>query len=69
MAQNNDGKMSREEAGQKGGEKVSREYNKEHFQDIGQKGGEKTKREHGKEHFEEIGKKGGRHSGGNNSNS
>lgn len=60
-------KMSREEAGAKGGRKTAREHNKEHFEDIGEKGGNKTAREHGKEHFEDIGKKGGNASSNNNS--
>ncbi|CDQ20747.1 hypothetical protein [Halobacillus karajensis] len=38
MAKNNQ-KMTAEEAGKKGGEKTSRKYDQEHFEDIGQKGG------------------------------
>jgi general stress protein YciG len=40
MARNNDGNMSREEAGRKGGEATVRTHDKEFFQEIGQKGGE-----------------------------
>jgi general stress protein YciG len=40
MARNNDGNMSREEAGRKGGETTARNHDKEFFQEIGQKGGE-----------------------------
>ncbi len=43
MANNrNDNGMSREEAGQKGGETTSKTHDKEFYQDIGQKGGEAT---------------------------
>ncbi|TWI54089.1 hypothetical protein [Halalkalibacter nanhaiisediminis] len=42
MAQNNNQKMSYEEAGKKGGEKVKQEYGKEHFEEIGQKGGQNS---------------------------
>ncbi len=34
--------MSYEEAGRKGGEKVKREYGKEHFEEIGRKGGKES---------------------------
>ncbi len=35
-----DDKMSREEAGRKGGEATSKNHDKEFYQEIGQKGGE-----------------------------
>ena len=60
-------KMSREEAGRKGGLKVSREYGLEFFREIGKKGGEKVVEQHGSEFFREIGRKGGE-SRGNKSN-
>lgn len=69
MAYNrNDNGMSREEAGQKGGETTSKTHDKEFYQDIGQKGGEATADSHGKEFYEDIGQKGGEnsHSGGGN---
>ncbi|MGN8647993.1 stress-induced protein, KGG, repeat-containing protein [Gracilibacillus sp. HCP3S3_G5_1] len=69
MAQNNNRKMSREEAGRKGGEKVSQKYGQDHFEEIGKKGGETTSDKYDQEHFQEIGKKGGRNSRGNNNNS
>ncbi len=37
---NNNEKMSREEAGRKGGEATAKKHDKEFFQEIGQKGGE-----------------------------
>ena len=37
-----DDKMSREEAGRKGGEATSKNHDKEFYQEIGQKGGEAT---------------------------
>ncbi|CCG44757.1 general stress protein [Halobacillus halophilus DSM 2266] len=61
--QNQNQSMTTEEAGRKGGEKTSRKYDQEHFENIGQKGGETTSKEYSKEHFEEIGQKGGRNSG------
>ncbi|WP_159884561.1 KGG domain-containing protein [Paenibacillus puerhi] len=68
MAQNNrDGKMSREEAGRKGGEETSRTHDREFYQEIGQKGGEETSRTHDREFYQEIGQKGGE-SRGNNGN-
>lgn len=61
MANNNDNnKMSREEAGRKGGEKTSQNHDKEFYQEIGQKGGEATSRNHDKEFYQENGEKGGR---------
>ena len=47
MADNN--KMSREEAGRKGGETTSKNHDKEFYQEIGQKGGEATSKNHDKE--------------------
>lgn len=35
-----DNKMSREEAGRKGGETTSKNHDKEFYQEIGKKGGE-----------------------------
>ncbi|WP_158737206.1 stress-induced protein, KGG, repeat-containing protein [Alteribacillus sp. YIM 98480] len=61
-------KMSREEAGKRGGQTTSEEYSQKHFEEIGQKGGETTSKKYGQEHFEEIGQKGGRHSSNNSKN-
>lgn len=52
-------KMSRVEAGRKGGEKVAKERGSEFFKEIGKKGGEKVAKERGSEYFKEIGRKGG----------
>lgn len=40
MANNNGNKMSREEAGRKGGEATAKNHDKEFYQEIGRKGGE-----------------------------
>ncbi|SEI10702.1 hypothetical protein SAMN05192559_11292, partial [Halobacillus karajensis] len=56
---NNNRNMTVEEAGQKGGNKTSKEHDKEFYQDIGQKGGETTSQEHDKEFYQDIGQKGG----------
>ncbi|XKG79817.1 general stress protein [Vreelandella aquamarina] len=62
--------MSREEAGQKGGEKTAKIHDKEFYEDIGQKGGEKSGGNFANdpERASEAGKKGGEnsHSGGGN---
>ncbi len=50
-------KMSREEAGRKGGKATSKNHDKEFYQEIGEKGGEATSKNQGKEFYEEIGKK------------
>jgi len=52
-------KMTREEAGRKGGEKVARERGPEFYREIGRKGGEKVAEERGSEFYKEIGRKGG----------
>jgi general stress protein YciG len=52
-------KMTREEAGRKGGEKVARERGPEFYREIGRKGGEKVSEERGSEFYREIGRKGG----------
>lgn len=72
MAQNNqnDQKMSREEAGRKGGEATARSHDREFYQEIGEKGGEARSRNNssgsggnsgddGKMSREEAGRKGG----------
>jgi general stress protein YciG len=53
------GKMTREEAGRIGGQKVARERGSEFYREIGRKGGEKVAEQRGSEFFREIGKKGG----------
>jgi uncharacterized protein len=52
-------KMTRQEAGRKGGEKVARERGPEFYREIGRKGGEKVAEERGTEFYREIGRKGG----------
>jgi general stress protein YciG len=52
-------KMTREEAGRKGGQKVARERGSEFYRVIGRKGGEKVAEERGSEFYRKIGKKGG----------
>ena len=39
MAENDNNKMSYEEAGQKGGEQTAKNHDKEFYQEIGEKGG------------------------------
>ena len=60
-------KMTRQEAGRKGGEKVARERGSEFYREIGRKGGEKVAEERGSEFYREIGRKGGE-SRGNRAN-
>ncbi len=52
-------KMTRQEAGRKGGEKVARERGPEFYRQIGRKGGERVAEERGTEFYREIGRKGG----------
>ncbi|WP_127489569.1 KGG domain-containing protein [Paenibacillus ehimensis] len=64
MAQNRDGKMSREEAGRMGGEATAKKHDREFYQEIGQKGGEargndSNDSDDGKMSGEEAGRKGG----------
>ncbi|UQZ32677.1 glucose starvation-inducible protein B [Paenibacillus sp. PK3_47] len=69
MAQNNENnKMSREEAGRKGGEATARNHDREFYQEIGEKGGEARGHQRsnsgggsddGKMSREEAGRKGG----------
>lgn len=56
-------KMTRQEAGRKGGEKVARERGPEFYRQIGKKGGEKVAEERGTEFYREIGRKGGANRG------
>ncbi|ALA44479.1 stress-induced protein, KGG, repeat-containing protein [Paenibacillus peoriae] len=52
MANNNqNGKLSREEAGRLGGEATAKNHDKEFYQDIGEKGGEATSKNHGKDFY------------------
>ena len=57
------GKMSRAEAGSRGGKSTKDRYGGEHFGRIGKiggkKGGETTKRRYGSEFYQRIGRKGG----------
>jgi general stress protein YciG len=59
-------KMTREEAGRKGGRKVARERNSEFYREIGRKGGEKVAEERGTEFYRKIGRKGGESRGNRN---
>ena len=56
-------KMSRAEAGRKGGKTTKERYGDEHFSRIGRiggkKGGETTKRRYGSEFYQKIGRIGG----------
>jgi uncharacterized protein len=56
-------KMSRAEAGRKGGKTTKARYGGDHFGRIGRiggrKGGETTKRRYGSEFYQKIGKVGG----------
>ncbi len=52
-------KMTRQEAGRKGGQKVARERGPEFYRRIGKRGGEKVAGERGSEFYREIGRKGG----------
>ncbi|MCW3995539.1 MAG: stress-induced protein, KGG, repeat-containing protein [Candidatus Bathyarchaeota archaeon] len=52
-------KMTRQEAGRKGGEKVARERGPEFYRQIGKKGGEKVAKQRGSKFYREIGRKGG----------
>ena len=60
---NGDNKMSRSEAGRKGGLSTKQRYGGDHFSRIGRmggkKGGESTKRRYGVEFYQRIGRKGG----------
>jgi general stress protein YciG len=57
------GKMSRAEAGRKGGRTTKERYGEDHFGRIGRiggkKGGETTKRRYGSEFYQKIGRLGG----------
>lgn len=56
-------RMSRAEAGRRGGLSTKKKYGGEHFSQIGRlggkKGGESTKQRYGVEFYQEIGRKGG----------
>ena len=56
-------KMSRAEAGRKGGLSTKKRYGDTYFSEIGRmggkKGGESTKRKYGIEFYQEIGRRGG----------
>lgn len=54
------GKMTREEAGRRGGEKTARTHGSEFYSEIGRKGGEAVSQN--RQHMSEIGRKGGEHS-------
>ena len=56
-------KMTREEAGRKGGQKVARERGSEFYREIGRKGGRKVADERGTEFYRKIGRKGGENRG------
>jgi uncharacterized protein len=56
-------KMTRQEAGRKGGKKVARERGSEFYRQIGKKGGKKVAEQRGSEFYREIGRKGGENRG------
>jgi uncharacterized protein len=62
-AEDDQNKMSRAEAGRKGGLSTKQRYGGDHFSRIGRlggkKGGESTKRRYGVEFYQRIGRKGG----------
>jgi len=60
MTEEKKGKMTVEEAGQKGGTRTSETHGREFYEEIGHKGGEKTSEKHGPEFYRQIGHKGGR---------
>jgi hypothetical protein len=61
----NNKKMSRAEAGRKGGLSTKQRYGEKYFSEIGRmggrKGGRSTKRKYGIEFYQQIGRKGGSH--------
>jgi general stress protein YciG len=63
MADQNSRKMSRAEAGRKGGQTTKQRYGEDHFGKIGRvggkKGGETTKQRYGSEFYQKIGRIGG----------
>jgi general stress protein YciG len=63
MVAEGNGKMSRAEAGRKGGLTTKKRYGEEFFGRIGRiggkKGGDTTKRRYGVEFYQQIGRKGG----------
>ncbi|MEX2557984.1 MAG: hypothetical protein WEB06_20420 [Actinomycetota bacterium] len=63
MTESEQNKMSRAEAGRKGGLSTKQRYGGDHFSRIGRlggkKGGESTKRRYGVEFYQRIGRKGG----------
>ncbi len=63
MAMKSERKMTRQEAGRKGGEKVARERGPAFYREIGRKGGEKVAEQRGAEFYREIGRKGGKNRG------
>ncbi len=56
-------KMTRQEAGRKGGKKVFRERGTAFYREIGRKCGTKVAEERGAEFYREIGRKGGENRG------
>ncbi|WP_447554232.1 general stress protein [Vreelandella sp. EE22] len=67
---NQDQKMSREEAGRKGGEQSGGNFanDPQRAAQAGKKGGDATSASHDKEFYEDNGQKGGQESGGNFAN-
>ncbi len=52
-------KLTRQEAGRIGGQKVAKERGPEFYRRIGRKGGEKVAAQRGSEFYREIGRRGG----------
>jgi len=53
------GKMTVDEAGRKGGERVKEKYGSGFYSQIGQKGGQAVRDKYGSDFYSEIGQKGG----------
>lgn len=62
-------KLTRQEAGRIGGEKVARERGSEFYRQIGKKGGERVAEQRGSEFYRTIGRKGGESRGNKNKTS
>lgn len=56
---NKDGKLTRSEAGKKGGKATADSHGDDFYEKNGEKGGEATAKSHDKDHYEKIGEKGG----------
>ncbi|MDA8217056.1 MAG: hypothetical protein ACYC1C_01415 [Chloroflexota bacterium] len=55
----NEGSLTVEQAGRRGGKTTAKKYGRGFYKQIGRKGGESVAKKYSHEHFEEIGRKGG----------